>query len=40
MWIDTDKLRFDDLHPDIFTEDESMSPEEQAEFEAEFNRTR
>ena len=38
MWIDTDKLRFDDYHPDMFTEDELMNPEEQAEFEASFTR--
>jgi hypothetical protein len=36
MWIDTDKLRFDDYHPDMFTEDELMSAEEQAAWEAEF----
>jgi hypothetical protein len=33
MCIDTEKLRFDDHHPDMFTEDELMSPEEQVEFE-------
>lgn len=22
MWIDTEKLRFDDYHPDMFSEDE------------------
>lgn len=40
MWIDTEKLRFDDYHPDMFDEDELMSPEEQAAWEAEFTRTR
>jgi hypothetical protein len=33
MWIDTEKLRFDDYHPHMFSEDELMPPEEQAEFE-------
>ena len=33
MWIDAEKLRFDDYHPNMFSEDELMSSEEQAEFE-------
>lgn len=38
MWIDTEKIRFDDYHPDMFSVDELMTQEEQAEFEAEFQR--
>jgi hypothetical protein len=33
MWIDADNIRFDDYHPDVFSEDELLNPEEQAEFE-------
>jgi len=36
MWIDTEKLRFEDYDANSFSEDELMSPEEQAEFEASF----
>jgi len=36
MWIDTEKIRFDDYNENGFTEDELMTPEEQAEFEASF----
>jgi len=33
MWIDQDKIRFDDYDPNEFSDDDVMSPEEQAEFE-------
>jgi len=38
MWIDTEKIRFEDYDPNAFSEDELMSPEEQAEFEKQFTR--
>jgi hypothetical protein len=38
MWIDTEKLRFEDYSESCYGEDELMTPEEQAEFEASFNR--
>ena len=33
MWIDTEKIRFEDYNENGFGEDELKSPEEQAEFE-------